>query len=260
MGQTLVQSSGYIGDLHRFTTFKTPVLSYDNAGAPIAMASSGVNEVNVIRVEDGSVLGLGTCLGSPLGALGNINPIQVDVLNNLSFFIAERDYIAEADAIDVDGTAVAGYELFRFSISCRSNIVPDGAYRIHKLDVDGTAMANLIKIQNDFAGGPALLAMAVAAGDNPAIGVKKNASFGPWPIIMWDATAPTTVKTGLTVAAQRSLDGGAFANCVNAVSEVGSGCYKHTLAAGDTNATKSVVVKYTSAGAVTAFLILLITP
>jgi hypothetical protein len=40
-------------------------------------------------------------------------------------------------------------------------------------------------------------------------------------------------KTGLTVAPQRTIDGGALGACANSVAEVGSGYYKIDLDAGD---------------------------
>jgi len=94
----------------------------------------------------------------------------------------------------------------------------------------------------------------------PAFGVQKGGTFGPWPIIMRQLIDPTQPAPGLTVTAEVMLDGGVFAACVNSVAEVSGGVYKHTLAAADLNANKSVCVKYTAPGAVTEFLTLLITP
>jgi hypothetical protein len=76
----------------------------------------------------------------------------------------------------------------------------------------------------------------------------KNTALANFPFIMIDSSDHETPKTGLTVTAQRSLDGGAFGNCANAVSEIGNGWYKINLAAGDMNG-DTVALKFTATGA-----------
>ena len=112
----------------------------------------------------------------------------------------------------------------------------------------GDALAAAIKVRTDLI--PAV----------PAYGVQKGASFGPWPLVLRQLIDPRMPLTGATVTAEVSLDGAAFVACTNAVTEIASGAYKHTLAAADTNANKSVLVKYTAPGAITEFLTLLVTP
>jgi hypothetical protein len=81
-------------------------------------------------------------------------------------------------------------------------------------------------------------------------GIKKNTAVAGFPFLMTDSTNHNPA-TGLTVTAQRSLDGAAFANCANAVVEVSAGWYKLDLAATDLNA-NTVAFKFTAAGADTA--------
>lgn len=71
---------------------------------------------------------------------------------------------------------------------------------------------------------------------NGSTRVKKNASMANFPIYMVAATDHVTPKTGLTITAQRSLDGAAFAACANSATEVGLGWYVIALASTDTNA------------------------
>ncbi len=52
-------------------------------------------------------------------------------------------------------------------------------------------------------------------------------------------------STGLTVTAERSIDGAAFAACANSVTEVSDGCYTIDLAAADLNG-DVVVLKFTA--------------
>ncbi|MBA3767789.1 MAG: hypothetical protein H0W99_12540, partial [Acidobacteria bacterium] len=54
----------------------------------------------------------------------------------------------------------------------------------------------------------------------------------------------------------RSIDGGAFAACANAVSEVSSGAYKITLAAADLNG-DSITLRFTASGCQDQFFLLL---
>jgi parallel beta-helix repeat protein len=55
-------------------------------------------------------------------------------------------------------------------------------------------------------------------------------------------------KTGLTVTVQRSIDGGAFANCTNAASEIGGGNYTIDLSAADLNG-HVIALRFTATGA-----------
>lgn len=84
--------------------------------------------------------------------------------------------------------------------------------------------------------------------DNLPSGIKKNAQLSNFTFFMRDSTDHVTGKTGLTVTAERSLDGADFAACANAVVEIANGLYKITLAAADLNA-DVVTLKFTAAGA-----------
>lgn len=77
--------------------------------------------------------------------------------------------------------------------------------------------------------------------------IAKNATLSAFTFIMLDSTTGTP-KTGLTVTAQRTLDGGALASMANAVAEIGNGLYKIDLAAADTNGNAGAY-RFTAAGA-----------
>jgi hypothetical protein len=79
------------------------------------------------------------------------------------------------------------------------------------------------------------------------VNLKKNAAYANFGFTMYDSTNHLPA-TGLTVTAQRSIDGGAFAACSNSVTEVGSGSYKISLSATDLNGS-SVKLKFTATGA-----------
>lgn len=76
--------------------------------------------------------------------------------------------------------------------------------------------------------------------------IKKNTAFNNF--VFYMETAAGDPATGLTITAQRMLDGAAFAACANAASEVSAGWYKIDLAATDVNA-DSVALKFTAPGA-----------
>jgi len=88
----------------------------------------------------------------------------------------------------------------------------------------------------------------ISSGLSPSrINLKKNTSFSAFPFTMYDSTTHLPLA-GLTVTAERSIDGGAFAACSNAVAEVSAGGYKIDLSAADLNG-DSVKLKFTATGA-----------
>lgn len=79
------------------------------------------------------------------------------------------------------------------------------------------------------------------------VGLKKNTET-LFTFTMVDSTDHINPLTGLTVTAQRSLDGAALGSCANSVSEISNGIYKVTLAAADTNA-DILTLRFTATGA-----------
>ena len=76
--------------------------------------------------------------------------------------------------------------------------------------------------------------------------VKKNAVLNAFAFPMFNtAGAPTT---GLTVTAQRSIDGAAFGACANSVTETSNGWYQINLAAMDLNGTV-IALRFSASGA-----------
>ena len=89
--------------------------------------------------------------------------------------------------------------------------------------------------------------LSAIAADLPGR-ITKNTALSAFEFFMVDASDHVSGKTGLTVTATRSIDGGAFASCANSASEVGSGVYKIDLAAADLNG-NVVTLKFTATGA-----------
>lgn len=94
----------------------------------------------------------------------------------------------------------------------------------------------------------------LSASDVAAVvGIAKNTLLNNFEFFMTDATDHVTGKTGLTITAERSLDGAAFAACANSVSEVSDGAYKIDFANTDLNG-DIVTFKFSATGADTRFV------
>lgn len=87
---------------------------------------------------------------------------------------------------------------------------------------------------------------------------KKNAALGGFQFFL-AKTADSLPATGKTVTATRSLDGGSFAPCANAVVEISGGWYKIDLAAADLNG-NTVALQFSASGADSALFNLITTP
>ena len=87
------------------------------------------------------------------------------------------------------------------------------------------------------------IAAIKAKTDNLPSGIAKNVALSNLMFTMVLLNGKT-IATGKTITAQISKDGGAFANCTNAASEVGEGWYKITLTQSEMNA-DIVALKFT---------------
>lgn len=78
-------------------------------------------------------------------------------------------------------------------------------------------------------------------------GIEKNQDLDNFTFLMTDMTSHSPI-TGLTVHAYRSIDGGSFAFCLNAVSEISNGIYKINLDASDLNG-DVITFRFSASGA-----------
>jgi len=101
-------------------------------------------------------------------------------------------------------------------------------------DWDGSAIVNTKDIK--------------AKTDNLPGSVPKNEALNNFMFVMVDSLDNISPKTGLTVTAQISQDGGSFVNLVNSVSEVANGWYKVDLTQAEMNA-DTIALKFTADGA-----------
>lgn len=185
---------------------------------------------NLIIYEEGgadATFDSGTITGSPF------DPVQVNSKTGLwgmlvakSAFTAGKFYIALWE-MTVDGVTTAKIERY---FACNASQF--------KADVS-TISSNVTTIK--------------AKTDNLPDGVKKNTALSNFTFLMVDTDG--NPKTGLTVAAQRSIDGAAFSACANSVSELADGIYKINLDATDLNG-DVITLKFVASGAKTRFVML----
>lgn len=83
---------------------------------------------------------------------------------------------------------------------------------------------------------PNFVSLSIDAGGNvkTQTAIKKNVIVSGFSFVMTDNTTHVP-RAGLTVSANRSIDGAAFAACTNNVTEISNGIYQTNLAAADVN-------------------------
>lgn len=86
------------------------------------------------------------------------------------------------------------------------------------------------------------------AAPSGQVAIKKNTALPGLVFTMVDSADHLTPKPGLTIAAQRKLDGGAYASCTNSATDIGGGSYQLDLSATDLNG-DLVVLKFSAGGA-----------
>jgi hypothetical protein len=102
--------------------------------------------------------------------------------------------------------------------------------------------------------------LAITAGGRVAVqsNIVKNVALAKYPFMMTDATTHAP-KTGVTVTATRSIDGGAFGACTNAPVEIANGMYSIDLSAADLNG-NTITVRFTGTGADDLDVVVVTTP
>ncbi len=83
--------------------------------------------------------------------------------------------------------------------------------------------------------------------------IKKNTALNNFSFFMVSSSDNVSGVTGLTVTAQRSIDGAAFGSCSNSVVEIGNGVYRINLSAADLNG-DTVMLRFTGSGALATLM------
>jgi hypothetical protein len=173
---------------------------------------------------------------------------QLDIENNDAAGNALRLYASDGNAVQIYGETFGA----RIQGGTGSIHAPDGFLVTEDLDLNPWSIADAVWDEEVATGhtlpdtaGAVLYSGYVAS---VSLRVQKNTALNNFMFFMRQEADHVSPATGLSVTAQRSIDGGLFAACANAVSEVGDGVYKINLAAADLNG-NVITLKFTAAGA-----------
>lgn len=194
-------------------------------GAPVFDFGSGLNASNVnYRAYSGGVdiRNMGAGSGSYKMSLEGHGQLIVNANCSATSTIAIRGHFT----VSGDSTAIAA---ITFSDDARFH--NRASIEAILVDTATTIPAAIAAVQADLPSAPT-----------------KNVALNDFPFFMVLSSDHVTGGTGLTVTAQRSIDGGAFGNAANAVVEIGNGIYKIDLTAADMDG-DTICLKFTAATA-----------
>lgn len=123
--------------------------------------------------------------------------------------------------------------------------IGDGYYRVDVPDAAFATGANGVLVFGAVTG-MVVIGAYHKLTDSPS--PQKGVALADIPFYMVDATDGVTAEPGLTVTAEVSKDGAAFASAAGTVTEIGSGAYHFDATAADMNA-DVVLFKFTASGA-----------
>ena len=200
----------------------------------------------------------GFTLSVDFGGITGSNHVTLDTGASASFYAAGSFFDVTIAAGTVNSVSAVGMAVAQFTLQKVSSLRPTTATRT--LDVSATGGAGIdwsnvesqtttVGLTNTTILTASALATAIAAlqADLP-VKITKNVAVAAFPFFMVTSATHTTGATGLTITAQRSLDGAALGACANAAVEVGSGMYAIDLAQTDTNA-NTIGFLFTATGA-----------
>jgi hypothetical protein len=144
------------------------------------------------------------------------------------------------------GATFTATDTFNFGTNSGWSITPPADSALTPAGI-ATAVWEDLLAGGDFATAGSVGALYTAAGVATTSNKKKNTASAGFEFVMTSSTT-NLPQTGLTVASQVSLDGGAFANTTNSVTELSNGVYVLNLSAADTNG-NHVMLRFTATGA-----------
>jgi hypothetical protein len=182
---------------------------------------------------------------------GKLDTAQLDLdtitgADGATLATAQGNY-APAKAGDLMGLVNDAITSDKYDESTAFSVKSDdsGSTQIARVGADGDTLETL----SDQIDGVQTDTTAIKANtDNLPSGVKKNTALSNFEFFMVDSTDHITGKTGLTITAERSIDGGAFGATTNSVLEISAGVYKINLSAGDLNG-DVITLKFAAVGA-----------
>lgn len=223
---TVVLADGAHGGSSATITLSKLTISADDAAGAVDIDNSGGAGMNIQGSTDGMyVAGVsrdihGNITGSVSGSVGSVTGHTPQTGDNYARLGAPAGASVSADIAAV------------------------------KTDT-GNTVTDTNELQTDWTDGgrlDLLIDVIKAKTDNLPSGIPKNVALSNFEWLMVDSTDHITPKTGLTVTAQISKDGGAFANSTNSAAEISAGVYKIDWTQTEMNA-DIVCFKFTATGA-----------
>jgi hypothetical protein len=210
--------------------------------APATTQAVGTNTYNIIPAGRADVQ---LVLGAVINALisgrvdANTQALANDVITAAAIANAAIDAATfAASAIDATAIATGAITAAKFAA---------GAIDASAIATDAIGSAEFAQAAADK------MWLSAARTLTTTSGVKKNTALSAFEFFMRDSTDHVSGKTGVDTTNERSIDGGAFAACTNAETEVANGIYKIDLSAADLNGTV-ITFKFTGTGADPTFI------
>jgi hypothetical protein len=124
-----------------------------------------------------------------------------------------------------------------------------GAFGQNPILLEGDQYTSGLKVTGgyDWAGGIEANILGNIYGAISTLRPIKNTGYDNFMFPMFDSSTKSP-KSGLSVSAQRAIDGNPFAPCSNAVAELSNGTYRISLSADDMNGDK-IMFRFTASGA-----------
>lgn len=142
-----------------------------------------------------------------------------------------------------------GYALRVEGDSARNGIRISGTLGNYPLYLDGDSYTPGLKVTGGYgwAGGIEANILGNLYGSISTLRPIKNTGYDNFMFPMFDSSTKSP-KAGLSVTAERAIDGNPFSPCSNAVAELGNGTYRISLSADDMNGDK-IMFRFTATGA-----------
>lgn len=179
---------------------------------------------------------------------------QATAVNVMVFMTDSSDHVIGKTGLTVTITASkdgAAFASITPTVTERGSGWYNLALTASHTDTIGDLALHLTSIGAD----PSDVSCIVIANSN----IKKNQALSAFQFPMLDSTDHFTPKTGLTITAQRSINGGAFASCANSATEISNGMYKIDLAATDLNG-NVITLRFTATGGDPRLITIITTP
>jgi hypothetical protein len=222
--------SKHLGDYDQSAVVYTKFSTFQpSTGATFTLAGSPA--IAVYKDASATESTSGVTLTTNFDSRTGLNHVAIDTSSDGTFYSAGSFFDAVLTAGTVDSVSVAGSAIASFTLRKDSSLKPTTAGRTLATDTNGRA-----PIQSNTV---------------------TNVALNNFEFVMVDSTGAP--RTGLTVAATRSIDGGVLASCANAVSEVSSGIYKINLATSDLNGSV-ITLRFTATGAQDRLITVITTP